>query len=184
MDGFEMAAAIRNAELPDQHTPIIAVTANALRGEAQRCLDCGMDDFLTKPLRLQELGTILSRWLIAPQVWDAQALARTLGHSDTAVHDRLLQRFLRHASQQLHAMQSHCQADEIQAVCALAHNIKSAARTVGAVRVGELCSALEMKCNAEDTIGAQALVSEVVKAFDAVKAYLPAHVVEAASIEP
>jgi HPt (histidine-containing phosphotransfer) domain-containing protein len=142
-----------------------------------------MDDYLTKPLRLQELGTMLSRWLTAPQEWDAQALERALGHSDAAVLHRLLQHFLRHTAGQLSEMQAHCQAAEIQAIGALAHNIKSAARTVGALRLGELCSALEVRCNDGDATGIQDLVSEVVNAFHAVKAYLPAHVVQAA-MEP
>ncbi len=63
MDGFELTAAIRAAESPHQHHPIIAVTANAMSGEARRCLDAGMDDYLSKPLRLHELGLMLAKWL-------------------------------------------------------------------------------------------------------------------------
>ncbi|MCW2310707.1 CHASE domain-containing protein [Rhodoferax antarcticus] len=63
MDGFALAGAIRAEELPGQRRPIIAVTANAMRGEAQNCLASGMDDYLSKPLRLQELGSMLAKWL-------------------------------------------------------------------------------------------------------------------------
>lgn len=70
MDGFALTAAIRAEELPGQRRPIIAVTANAMRGEAQNCLACGMDDYLSKPLRLQELGPMLAKWL--PVLDDAQ----------------------------------------------------------------------------------------------------------------
>ena len=66
MDGFALTATIRAEELPGQRRPIIAVTANAMRGEAQNCLDCGMDDYLSKPLRLQELGPMLAKWLRMP----------------------------------------------------------------------------------------------------------------------
>ncbi|TXI89466.1 MAG: PAS domain S-box protein, partial [Burkholderiaceae bacterium] len=51
MDGFELTAAIRQLERDQKHSPIIAITANAMQGEAQRCRDRGMDDYLSKPLR-------------------------------------------------------------------------------------------------------------------------------------
>jgi HPt (histidine-containing phosphotransfer) domain-containing protein len=142
-----------------------------------------MDEFLCKPLRLKALGAVLSRWLTAPQVWDAQALGRTLGHSDAKVHNRLLERFLRHTTQQLKEMQAHWQAADTQAVGALAHNIKSAARTVGALRLGELCNALEVMCEDGDQTGARALISEVEVAFHTVKGHFPAQVVSAAALE-
>ncbi len=63
MDGFALTAAIRAEEAPGLRRPIIAVTANAMRGEVQNCLACGMDDYLSKPLRLQELGPMLAKWL-------------------------------------------------------------------------------------------------------------------------
>jgi CheY-like chemotaxis protein len=63
VDGFALTAAIREAEAPGAHLPIIAITANAMQGEAQRCLQAGMDDFLSKPLRLQELAPVLEKWL-------------------------------------------------------------------------------------------------------------------------
>ncbi len=55
MDGLEATAAIRASEGPEQHLPIIAMTANAMLGDRERCLDSGMDGYLAKPLRIQEL---------------------------------------------------------------------------------------------------------------------------------
>ncbi len=63
MDGFALTKAIREAEVPGTHLPIIAITANAMQGEAQRCLEAGMDDYLSKPLRLHELAPMLEKWL-------------------------------------------------------------------------------------------------------------------------
>jgi CheY-like chemotaxis protein len=65
LDGFELTATIRRDEAGASHAPIIAVTANAMQGEAQRCLDGGMDDYLAKPLRLAELERMLLKWLPA-----------------------------------------------------------------------------------------------------------------------
>ncbi len=67
MDGYELSAAIRAAEAQDPgrgRTPIVALTANALTGEAERCLEVGMDGYLAKPVTLSEIGAMLGRWLV------------------------------------------------------------------------------------------------------------------------
>ena len=69
MDGFEMTHHIRRRE--DKHklirTPIVAVTANALSGEAERCIAMDMDDYIAKPVRLDVMAETLSRWLVVPK---------------------------------------------------------------------------------------------------------------------
>lgn len=66
MDGFEATTAIR-ARQTQEPLPIIAMTANAMQGDRQRCLDAGMDDYVSKPVKLDELRTILQQWLPSPQ---------------------------------------------------------------------------------------------------------------------
>ena len=61
MDGFEATAALREAELDGEHMPIIAMTANAMEGDAERCLAAGMDAYLAKPVRIEELEDALDR---------------------------------------------------------------------------------------------------------------------------
>ncbi|MDP2695616.1 MAG: ATP-binding protein, partial [Gallionella sp.] len=63
MDGYELTAAIRAAERGGRHIPVIALTANALRGEAEHCREIGMDDYLSKPARLADLRAMLGKWL-------------------------------------------------------------------------------------------------------------------------
>jgi CheY-like chemotaxis protein len=63
MDGYEATRRIRKLEPSHVHTPIIAVTANAMAGTRQTCLDAGMDDYLTKPVRKEELAGAIVRWL-------------------------------------------------------------------------------------------------------------------------
>jgi signal transduction histidine kinase/ActR/RegA family two-component response regulator len=63
MDGLEATRRTRAHELPlGLHVPIVALTANAMLGDRERCLEAGMDDFLSKPFRLRELASALDRW--------------------------------------------------------------------------------------------------------------------------
>ena len=63
MDGYEATAAIRQMEGSPGHTPIIAMTAAAMEGDRERCMAAGMDDYITKPVRLEAVSTVLERWV-------------------------------------------------------------------------------------------------------------------------
>ncbi len=62
MDGFDATILVRSLENPEQRVPIVALTANAMKGDRERCLEAGMDEYLSKPLRLSELSAMLSRY--------------------------------------------------------------------------------------------------------------------------
>jgi len=66
MDGYETARCIRSSESPGRRIPIIAMTANVLPGDRQKCLASGMDDFVAKPINRDDLFSALKRWLPSP----------------------------------------------------------------------------------------------------------------------
>ena len=202
MDGFALTAAIRAEEPTGQHCPIIAVTANAMRGEAEHCLTSGMDDFLSKPLRLHDLGRVLAKWLPLagerptdahvpsppeastlaatrqdqgaplPQrlpVWQAATLGQLVGNNP-GLHQRLLTKFLSKAVAQIQAIQVTLQASEVKQAALLAHTLKSSARSVGALSLGELCEQLETAGLAGDTITCQALAVRLDDIFASTRA--------------
>src|SRR6185295_11975963 len=66
MDGFEATKTIRNQEaLSGAHIPIIAMTAHALKGDRERCLDAGMDDYVFKPINPNELVRVLQKLIVS-----------------------------------------------------------------------------------------------------------------------
>jgi CheY-like chemotaxis protein len=72
MDGFEATRAIRREEtVGGRHTPIVALTAHAMKGDRERCLAAGMDDYVSKPLRAAELAAVLERVTVVPFPTDA-----------------------------------------------------------------------------------------------------------------
>ena len=185
MDGFELTETIRATQTAGQRIPIIAITANAMEGEAQRCRERGMDDYLSKPLRLNELGPMLAKWMpqcaptqptlddhatAAPAneeaqglqfmhhpVWNPDTLTDLVG-DNPAMHKRLLDKFLLNANDQLDAMGAAAVTGEAQVAAGVAHTLKSAARSVGALRLGAVCQAIETAGQAGDAQALRSLV--------------------------
>jgi CheY-like chemotaxis protein len=65
MDGYEASREIRRREPSGHHTLIVAMTARAMAGAREHCLDAGMDDYISKPVRLEDLSQVLDRCLSA-----------------------------------------------------------------------------------------------------------------------
>lgn len=159
MDGYQLTQSIRTAQTVLNRIPIIALTANALKGEADRCRAIGMDDYLSKPVQLEQLRGTLGKWLEVPEhkpvmldetipasqpstSVDVSVLKALVGN-DPAIIREFLQDFHINAKEigkQLHAAYQANQFDKIKAA---AHKLKSSARSVGAVGLGEWCAKIE-----------------------------------------
>jgi two-component system sensor histidine kinase/response regulator len=70
MDGYAATAAIRTGESGERRIPIVAMTAHAMEGDRERCVDAGMDGYLSKPMRREQLIDALRQW-ISPQTNNA-----------------------------------------------------------------------------------------------------------------
>ena len=175
MDGYALAETIRREEAQrdlagQPRMPILALTANALRGEQLRAQAAGMDEYLTKPVQIQALKAAICRWLpqacaptvpaeaaepaqaadsshgtpVAP-VFDVAVLKGLVGDDPQIVAEFLTdyQAAARGLATELRAAHG---AGEILQVAAIAHKLKSSSRSVGALGVGDQCAKLENAC--------------------------------------
>jgi signal transduction histidine kinase/CheY-like chemotaxis protein/HPt (histidine-containing phosphotransfer) domain-containing protein len=190
MDGYELTAAIRAQERGGQHVPIAALTATALKGEAERCRAAGMDKYLTKPLQLADLRTALDELLLplprplepphgtalegsTTAAVDVGVLEDLVGNDPAVIFD-LLQGFQDNAGRTAELLKAACSAGDMATTIEQAHRLKSSARTVGALVLGALCEEIETagKAGASDTLAQLLPVFE--RESDAVNAFLVA----------
>jgi len=160
MDGYELASTIRAEEGKGVHMPIIAITADALKGTAEKCQAAGMDDYLTKPMQIPQLGSALEKWLgkaasakvlapsgeevaISDEAIDAAALGKMLGTDDAQILAKFYADFLNASSETAEQIRAAYAAKDLPGLGNLAHKLKSSARTVGANALADCCASLE-----------------------------------------
>ena len=173
MDGYQLTAAIRVAEASNagkRRIPIVALTANALKGEAEHCRAVGMDDYLSKPVQLADLKSMLEQWLltadsspnstVTPEMPVTPAMAagpvdvsvlEGLVGNDPAVISEFLRDFRSSSARIAVELRTAFQLGQAAAVSAAAHKLKSSARSVGALVLGELCAEMEQAGKVGDT---------------------------------
>jgi PAS domain S-box-containing protein len=166
MDGHELTRRIRAAEAEAGHarTPVVAVTANALKGEEERAIAAGMDGYIAKPVNIDRLRATLERWLpmhggadkgaaaegpSADAAIDRSVLAGWLG-DDTAAIDGLFARFRETAVEGERDIEAAARSGDLARLAAAAHKLKGAAQAVGAHAVGAAAATLEQAGKAGD----------------------------------
>ncbi|MDE2491435.1 MAG: response regulator, partial [Elusimicrobia bacterium] len=142
LDGYATAAEIRRLEAGRRRVPIVAITANATEDDRRRCLDSGMDDFLSKPVTLERLAAALDRWDLP---FDERALAAfaAVAADGPQALKALLAQFLSDADKRLEDARRALDAGDADACSRAAHALKGAAAAVGARGLRELCRSLE-----------------------------------------
>jgi CheY-like chemotaxis protein/HPt (histidine-containing phosphotransfer) domain-containing protein len=169
MDGHEFTRRLRATEAERgagaTRVPVIAVTANAMKGEEERCLANGMDAYLAKPLRIGQLRAALERWLpIEARVGASRERARR-SQPDSAIDrgvlsawlgdDReaiatLLAKFRSAATEAEQEISGASRTGDLPSLAAAAHRLKGAALAVGAAQVASCAAALEQAGKAGD----------------------------------
>jgi signal transduction histidine kinase/CheY-like chemotaxis protein/HPt (histidine-containing phosphotransfer) domain-containing protein len=158
MDGFEATARIRAFEGPVRRTPIVALTASAMRGDRERYLEAGMDDYVAKPMTPEQLAEVLERWSPAgaaplpgaalphsaagdPVDWDMVADLVAMTPPDFLAD--LLALFYRDAATALTDLRIAWRDDDVEAWRRIAHKLRGSCATLGARTMMELCARIE-----------------------------------------
>jgi len=185
MDGYQLTAHIRAEEAArdrgapgGRRLPIVALTADALAGTAQRCLAAGMDDYLSKPVSIDQLDATVRRWVPAatllrrmPGGESEPALVRT-GEGGVVICDlreiaeifgglgpelvTLVEQFLANTKGAAATLAAALARDDCGEARQAAHQIAGGAHSIGAAELGQLCSTIETRLVAGDLAGARA----------------------------
>ena len=208
MDGLSATRRIRSmeAQLNGHHVPIIAVTANAFAEDRTRCLQSGMDDYLSKPYSEHQLRDMLAKWLPASRGRTADTVReepaedaalspadRNLGPDlETPALDdnviaplrkarpdllhRLIKTYLTYAPTALAELNAAMRDANFDELCRLAHSLKSSSANLGAIELSGYCRQLEQVAAGTNLSIATALVDNINSAFEKVRQCLAAEV--------
>jgi two-component system sensor histidine kinase/response regulator len=168
LDGYAATGEIRRREARGPRTPVIAMTANALEGDRERCLAAGMDDYIPKPVREGELAAMLAKWLRDDgDVLDESALDE-LRAIDEGLLAEVIDLFAADAPTRVDAVAAAVGAHDAESVWRAAHALRSAAANLGATRVVSLCRELETRGRAGSLEGVAELTAQLRREVDGV----------------
>lgn len=162
MDGFEATRKLRE-DPRFANLPVIAMTANAMVGDKEKCLECGMNDFVAKPIDVGQLFTTLARWVkpktniatasIAPPVQTSKQIPQVAGletgqalqrvGGNTALLRKLIDRFAETQAEVTTRIKAALDRKDIDSAMREAHTVKGLAGNIGAMQMFERAAAVE-----------------------------------------
>ncbi len=174
MNGYECAKNIRLLET-HKKTPIIALTAANVKGEREKCINAGMDDFITKPVLEENIEVILSKWLTEPDEtelnnaivdenkdgihFNVKKLATYFGENASKLKT-IIGITLEQLKQAQRQLNKDIQSEDAQMVLALSHKLYGMASSAGLVQLAELCRGLQ-KLDVTDHLHLQTGAEEI-----------------------
>ncbi len=189
MDGFEATRAIRGKETGERHHIIVAMTAHAMTGDRERCIQSGMDDYISKPITPVEMCKIIEKWVGPESVihLDGQAnegvcsgdgkseegtavdhnspvdikSALSRFDNDTEFLKRMFCKFMEYAPEQIEVLYRAAVAGDTEKVRSLAHGFKGSSATLSAVRMTSLAERIEKSGRDHNLSGAMSLIQEL-----------------------
>jgi two-component system sensor histidine kinase/response regulator len=190
LDGLEATQLIRQQEQPGKHIPIIAMTAHVMKGDQERCINAGMDGYLSKPLNPKEVLAAIDYWAfdqldhitedplrgpmsefdIPDPINLENGLSRLMG--EKAIYKALFLEFLSDVDQKYPQLTFLYQNKDFQNLAELAHYIKGAALNLAAEPMSAFARELEMKAKAEDSEEIQVLIERIGAETLRIKAFL------------
>lgn len=171
MDGYALTKLLRAQEVSNVRVPIVALSADAAQDHIERCLQAGMDDYVTKPLQLRQLRQLVQRWIGEARVvgtapaQPARQVERPASiedrenesaevdfnvlpemfDGDFRLADEFRARFVPLARADLDGLEQAARQGNWQEASEIAHRLKSSCRMVGALRMTRLCEAIEAR---------------------------------------
>jgi PAS domain S-box-containing protein len=199
IDGYAATAEIRRREETEgRHVPLIAMTANALRGDREKALEAGMDDYVSKPVKSEELAEVLKRWVPRHEVPSEQAsrvsepdggLTVTIVGEESPLDQSVLDDlhkvgpdflsglvgiFLREAPARLAALDEAMKSSDWDSVKRIGHALKGSCSTVGAAGMAKICAELQAAGASEDLLRTVELLRQLEEEFGRVRPALEA----------
>jgi two-component system sensor histidine kinase/response regulator len=187
MDGYQATAAIRQMEADGCHVPIIAMTAAAMTGDRERCLDAGMDDYLTKPIRIDAVGDVLQRWTSDPEPGPLEALdtsqidaLRSLDDGAGEILSEIVTEYLANSVDGRASLVDAIGGRHAKQAAVAAHTLKGSSANVGAADLAARCAEIESRARRGEMDEAAALLQPFEDAFARARESLSAFVKDTA----